>query len=384
MHSLRETEVKGKSVVVRIDCDVPLNAQGAITDDFRLRAALPTLNYLTEQGAKQIILVGHLGRPVGRPKERIQHTIAGNPRLSMEPVALRLRELLSEVSESLNQRQLGNLELPAYILRRGLYLLENIRFDWRELANDAELGAELAGLGEVYVFDAFATAHRAQASTEAALRASQQAVAGLRFAEEVDTLHKFFAEMSAPFVAILGGAKTETKLPVIERLIDRADYILLGGVMANTFAKSQGQDLKRSTIDTEQIARAVELYKEAPSKFILPDDYVWQNDKIMDIGPKTRERFKELIGSAKTIFWNGTLGVTSLSAQEFRFGTDDVARAIANNRQALSVVSGGDTVGTLNEANIDLAQYSFVSTGGGATLEYLANKPLPSLLALER
>ncbi len=382
MRTVRELEPKGRVVVVRTDFDVPMSAEGTILDDYRIRAALPTITYLKDSGAKQIILISHLGRPVVRPREKFERIKAGNPRLSLEPVAWRLKELLGETSETLSTRQLGEFPLPAFIVTRGVYLVENIRFDWREAENDGVFGRSIAHLGDTFVYDAFAVAHRAHASTAGATKEAREPAAGLRLLQEVGSLAKLSIEINHPYVCVLGGSKVSTKLPVIDRLAPHVDTFLLGGVMANTFAKAQGMDTKRSTVELEQLNAAETLLRTHPSKFVLPEDYVWQNQKIMDIGPKTRERYIEILASAQMIFWNGTVGVTSLTAQDFKFGTQDIAKAIAANQQALTIVSGGDTVGTINEAEIDLAKYSFVSTGGGATLEFIAGLRLPALDAL--
>ncbi len=382
MNSVRDLAIQGKTVVVRADFDVPLTPDGAIDDGYRIEKALPTILSLQEQGAAHIYLLAHLGQPVGRPRELVEHVRAGNPRLSLAPVAERLRELLGEPADTVEPVPIEGLDLPGFPVTPTITLVENLRFDWRETKNDPGFAADLAALGDCYVYDAFAVAHREHASTVGAIAAAASHAAGFHLFEEVIALSKLHEHIEHPYVAILGGAKIETKLPVIERLLEQVDTFLLGGVMANTFAKSQGVDIKRSSVEPEQIALAVELFKQYPAKFVLPTDYVWQNDKIMDIGTDTRERFKQVIGGAKTVFWNGTVGVTSLTAQEFSFGTNDIAAAIAANRDALTVVSGGDTVAQVNEAGVDLARYTFVSTGGGATMEFLAGKELPALKAL--
>lgn len=382
MKSVRDLTIQGRTIVVRTDFDVPLTPDGRIDDDYRIQKALPTILSLQEQGAKHIFLLAHLGQPVGRPRELVEHVRAGNPRLTMEPVALRLREILGEPHDELETTRIEGLDLPGYRITPMITLIENLRFDWRETKNDPAFAAELAALGDCYVYDAFAVSHREHASTVGAIAQSPDNAAGFHLFEEVIALSKLHDNIQHPYVIILGGAKIETKLPVIERLIDQADTFLLGGVMANTFAKSQGFDTKRSTVETEQIGLAVELYKQYPTKFVLPEDYVWQNDKIMDIGTATRDRFKQVIAGAKTVFWNGTMGVTSLTAQEYSFGTNDIAAAIATNRKALTIVSGGDTVAQVNEAGVDLDRYTFVSTGGGATMEFLAGNELPALKAL--
>ena len=382
MKRIHDLDVHGKTVVVRADFDVPFTPDGAIADDYRIQKALPTILGLQEQGAKHIYLIAHLGQPVGRPREQVATVTLGNPRLTMEPIAQRLREILGEHIDDLGTIRIQGMDLPAYPISPTITLLENLRFDWREAKNDPAFAEELAALGDCYIYDAFAVAHREHASTVGAIKQSAEAAAGIHLVEEVASLSKLSVSIEHPYCVILGGAKIESKLPVIEQLIDHVDTFLLGGVMANTFAKGQGFDIKRSTVELEHVGLAVELYMQHPEKFVLPEDYVWQNEKIMDVGLHTREKFKQAIAAAKTIFWNGTLGVTSLTAQEFTFGTNDIAQAIADNKDALTIVSGGDTVGQVNAAKISLDNYSFVSTGGGATMEFLAGKTLPALKTL--
>ncbi|MCA9388181.1 phosphoglycerate kinase [Candidatus Berkelbacteria bacterium] len=384
MQNLKEFNFKGKKVVIRTDYDVPLNQDGEIVDDYRIKASLPTIEYLQSQGVKEIYLVAHLGRPVLRPREKFSNIQAGNVRLGLGAVALRLKELLNIDSESLNTKEIKPLGIPAYIITRGVYLLENIRFDWRETDNNGELGRQLAQLGDYYIYDAFAVAHRTHASTAAAIKEARVALPGLQLLSEIDHLDQLKTEIKHPFVCVLGGAKAKSKIPVMQELIDSVDTFLLGGVIANTFLKAEGVDVKRSTVELAEVKESADLIKQAPQKFVLPEDYTWQSGKIMDIGQKARQNFKQKIHDAKTIFWNGTVGVTSLNAQDFKFGSEEVARAIATNQQALKIISGGDTVGFVNEIGLNLHQFSFVSTGGGATLKYLAGEKLPAMEELKR
>lgn len=384
MKLLTDTDVKGKYVVARLDLDDPIGPGGGLESDFRIRASLRTLEYLKSHGAKRIVVVTKLGRPVTRVRERMERIIAGNARLSVAPVAHRMREILGNPVDKLTRREIEQFPLPGYVIDRGIILLENSRFDWRETANDRSFATELAALGDLYVFDAFAMAHRAEAST-VGIAGQIELVAGLQMTDEVETLERLTKSITGPFVCVLGGAKLETKLPVIARLLPRVDTFLLGGVMANTFAKASGEeDVKRSVVGSEtEVALAAKLLKKARKKFLLPKDYLWHTGKIMDIGPESRTQFAAEIARAKTVFWNGTMGVTSLSAQDFKFGTLDVARALADNREALAVVSGGDTVGVLMDEEVDLGKFSFVSTGGGSTLKFLAGDELPVLRALD-
>ncbi|MGI6103227.1 MAG: phosphoglycerate kinase [Patescibacteria group bacterium] len=384
MKTLHDTPVRGARVVVRIDCDVPVSARGTIEGDLRLRAAIPTIEYLRDNGAARIVLVGHLGRPVSRPRQAPSQVAAGNARLSLEPVAHHLRTLLGfpHTELELEPRRLEGMSLPAYPLGQSIFLLENLRFDPRETQDDRTLARELAGLGDLYVFDAFAVAHRTHASTVGAIQEAKVAVAGIQFERELAMLGQATKAAGKPFVCVLGGAKVETKLPIIEHLLDTVDSFLLGGVMANTFAGALGTEIGRSVADAERMVLAKTLYDRAPDKFVLPEDYVWQGDKILDIGAKTRDTFTEVLKGAKTIFWNGTMGMTSTTARDFRIGTVAVARAIADNEAAHSVVSGGDTVALLTEEELSLDRYRFVSMGGGSTLAFMAGETLPAVAAL--
>lgn len=367
--------------MVRTDFDDPIKPDGTLGSDVRIRASLPTIEYLQSHGAKQIILASKLGRPVVRARDRVETIIQGNARLTMEPVARHTRSLLGKTTETLTTHQIEDFPLPAYVIDRGLYLLENLRFDWRETSNDPDFARDLASLGDLYVFDAFAMAHRQEASTVGIITHTETVV-GLRVQAELEALEKLKTTIIHPFVIVLGGAKTETKIPVIDRLMDHADLICLGGVIANTFAKAQGMDIQRSVVDDGQLERANQLYKRDPNLFLMPTDYVWAGGKIMDVGEQSRRAIADAIRTAKTVFWNGTLGVTSTTAQEYKFGSVEIARAMMANRGATTIVSGGDTVGLLQEQQIDLAAFTFVSTGGGATLKYLAGEKLPALEAL--
>ncbi len=381
MRNLKQASVEGKVVLVRGDLDVPLNVEGQIISDFRLKTLLPILQYLIKEKAKEIIIVGHLGRPVVRPRERVELIREGNPRLSVEVVAQRLAKLL-KIKGQITEVQLDNFALPAFALNSQIKIIENIRFDAREIKGDESLSEELANLGDILVYDAFAVAHREHASTSGLIK-KMKTVAGFQLEKEVASLQRLIEETDSPYLMVLGGAKVETKMPIIERLLGSVDKFLLGGVMANNFAKSQDYEIKNSAFEGNFVELAGELYAENPDKFMVPEDFVWQGTRIMDIGTKTRKKFVEQIGKAKTVFWNGTVGVTSLTAQDYKFGSLDIASSMAKNKDAFTVISGGDTVGLLEEQGLDLHNYSFVSTGGGATLEFLGGKELPALKALK-
>lgn len=381
MKNLKQTSVEGKVVLVRGDLDLPINVKGEIISDFRIRALLPTLQYLIQEKAKEIIIIAHLGRPVVRLRERIELIREGNPRLSMQVVAQRLAKLLKIKGDGLAEVQLDGFALPAFALNSQIKVIENIRFDGREIKGDESLSEELASLGDILVYDAFAVAHRDHSST-AGLIKKIKSVAGFQLEKEVESLQRLVDESDLPYVMVLGGAKVETKMPIIERLMDKVDKFLLGGIMANNFAKAQDYEIKNSAFDAKFVELAGELLANEAEKFEVPEDFVWQGTRIMDIGTKTRQKFVEEILAAKTVFWNGTVGVTSLTAQDYKFGSLDIAAAMAKNKDAFTVISGGDTVGLLEEQGVDFNDYSFVSTGGGATVEFLGGKELPALKAL--
>lgn len=381
MKQLSQTKVSDQRVVVRGDLDVPLNSEGEIISDFRLRALLPSLDYLLKEGAKEVIIIAHLGRPVVRPRERIELIREGNPRLSMIGIAQVLAKLL-KIKQDITEIQIDNFKLPAFAIGPKIKIIENIRFDDRESKGDEALAEEIAALGDIFVYDAFAVAHRDHASTSKTIK-KIKTVAGFQLVKEVEALEKLIDNTEEPYVMVLGGAKVETKMPIIERLVDQVDTFLLGGIMANNFAKAQGEDIKNSAYEGEFVELAAELYKDNPEKFLIPEDFVWQGPRIMDIGSKSRKKFIDSIAKAKTVFWNGTVGVTSLTAQDYKFGSLDIAGAMAANKTAFTVVSGGDTVGLLEEQGLDFNSYSFISTGGGATLEFLGGKELPALKALK-
>lgn len=380
MQTLEQTDVAGKNILVRVDFDILFDQQGNIVSDFRIKAALPTIKYLKKNGAARIVLIAHLGRPVTRPGAKIEELRRGNPLLTMQPIARHLKELLKTNTSVISEKNLGDSPLPAYIIGRDLYLLENIRFDWREERDDPALATALAQLGEIFVYDAFAVAHRRHTSTHKVMELLP-AVAGLHLIKELNALAKLSNDILHPYIMVLGGAKVSDKLPIIKRFADSVDQFLIGGAMANTFLTAQGTDVKNSLIEKELIGEAKELLERFPNKFVLPTDHIWQQQKILDIGPQTRQRFAQIIASAKTAFWNGTLGLTSATAQEFKAGSLEIAQSLGKS-QAYTIVAGGDTVGFLEEQNISFNDYDFVSTGGGAALEFLAEKRLPALEAL--
>ncbi|MDA3903640.1 MAG: phosphoglycerate kinase [Desulfuromusa sp.] len=388
--SLKDVDVKGKRVFCRCDFNVPLDDNGAITDDTRIQAALPTIRHLIGQGAK-VILASHLGRPKGRPA----------PAFSLCPVATRLSQLLGQAVIMAPDCVGENIQLLANQLGEGqVMLLENVRFHNEETDNDPTFAAQLAALGEIYVNDAFGTAHRAHASTEGVAHLLQPAVAGYLMEKELQYLGGALANPERPFVAILGGAKVSDKITVIENLLTKVDAILIGGGMAYTFLKAQGVEVGLSLVENDRIALAGDLLDKAKKsgiKFLLPTDHIVaekfsadspaiiaRNEEFpitgmgLDIGPETITTYEEQIGSAKTVIWNGPMGVFEFD--NFAKGTLAIAKALAKS-DCLSIIGGGDSVAAVNKSNLQ-DQMTHISTGGGASLEFLEGKDLPGVVAL--
>jgi phosphoglycerate kinase len=393
--TIRDVEWAGKRALVRVDFNVPQDESGAVTDDTRIRAALPTMRYLLEHGANGVVLMSHLGRPKGKV----------NPKYSMRPVVERLFELLPEASEVRKTEAITGeaAEAAAGSLRPGVVLmLENTRFDPREEANDETMARELARLGDVFVNDAFGAAHRANASTEGVAR-HLPAVAGLLMEKELEYIGGALEEPKRPFVTIIGGAKISDKIGVIDNLLGKVDALLIGGGMANTFMLAQGKELGDSLVEPESVSVARELIDKARAanvRLLLPEDAIIADAfsadaerktvsadavpsgwRVLDIGPETVRRFSDEIGKAKLLIWNGPMGVFEL--QPFAEGTRAVAQAMAaaSRAGATTIVGGGDSVAAIEQAGL-ADDMSHVSTGGGASLELLEGKSLPGVAAL--
>ena len=383
--SVRDLDVPDKRVLVRVDFNVPVK-DGEVTDDTRIRRALPTIRYLLEEGARPI-LISHLGRPKGEP----------DPKYAMDPVAARLQEVLGEPVKKLDAAVGPEVEEALEDWDgRGVVLLENSRFYPGETSNDPEFADQLAALADLYVNDAFGAAHRAHATT-VGVAERLPAAAGLLMEEEIDYLDKVLKDPERPFVAILGGAKVSDKLGVIESLLGTADSLLIGGAMCFTFFKAQGYEIGNSLVEDDYLEEAKCLMEEAGDRLVLPEDVVVTEameedaesetvpvDGIpagrmgLDIGPKTVDLFSEHISGASTIFWNGPMGVFEIDA--FAKGTEGVARAVAESG-ATSVVGGGDSVAAVNKLGLE-DRMSHISTGGGASLEYVEGKELPGIAVL--
>jgi len=384
--TIRDIDVKGKRVLVRVDFNVPLS-EGTVVDDTRIEAALPTLQYLLDREAA-LVLCSHLGRPKGVVVDELR----------MDPVARRLAELLGRPVLKLDDCIGPEVEAAVQAARPGdLILLENTRFHPEETKNDPAFAAKLAALADLYVNDAFGTAHRAHASSEGVAH-HLPAVAGLLMERELAFLGSALASPERPYIAILGGAKVSDKIGVIENLLGQVDALLIGGGMANTFLLADGYDVAESLVEEGSLDIARDLMKRAGDKLILPVDVTVADRfdadafsqvvtvsgvpprwRILDIGPRTLELFQERLAGARTIVWNGPMGVFEFP--KFAVGTEAVARMLAAQPDATTIIGGGDSVAAVKRAGLE-GKMSHISTGGGATLEFLEGKTLPGVAAL--
>ena len=391
IRTVDQIDLKGKRVFIRVDFNVPQDEKNNITDDTRILLSLPTIRFVSEASGK-VILASHLGRPKGKR----------DPKFSLAPVAERLSQLLDKkvdlatdcIGEEV-EKQIGGMKEGEVLL------LENLRFHPEEEKNEGAFSKALASLCDIYVNDAFGAAHRAHASTEGMTRFVKIVAAGFLMMKEVESLEKALLNPKKPYVAILGGAKVSDKIGVIQNLLDKVNTLLIGGGMAYTFLKAEGFQVGKSLVEEDQIGFSHNLLENAKGKikFLLPSDHIAaermdiqakreivRNDKIpsgwvcLDIGPETVKTFSEEIKSAKTIVWNGPMGVFEM--EPFSEGTFAMAKAIANS-SAFSVVGGGDSVAAVNQAGVS-DRISHISTGGGASLEFLEGKKLPGIEALRR
>jgi phosphoglycerate kinase len=391
--TIDDLELKGKKVLVRVDFNVPLDEKGAVTDDKRIVASLPTIKKILADGGKAI-LMSHLGRPKGKKL----------PDMSLAPVAKRLQKLLGKPVKFASDCVGPEVEKAVSALKPGeCLLLENLRFYAEEEKNDPEFAKKLAKLGDVYVNDAFGTAHRAHASTEGVTKYFDQCAAGYLMQKELKYLGMALADPKRPFVAILGGAKISGKIDVISNLMDKVDAILIGGGMAFTFFKAMGKEIGKSLLESDKIDLAKEILTEADEKkvnFMLPRDVVVapeaKDESVtqvvgidaippdqlgLDIGPKTVEAFSKELAKAKTVLWNGPMGV--FEVDKFAAGTVKVAQELARitEKGATTIVGGGDSASAVARAGLK-DKLSHISTGGGASLEFLEGKTLPGVAAL--
>jgi phosphoglycerate kinase len=389
--TISELDIGGRRLFVRVDFNVPLTPAGGVADDTRIRESLPTIRYAIEKGAR-VILASHLGRPKGQLDKKY----------SLEPVAARLAELIG-ADVALTDEPVGDgaRKVVGDLKSGAIALLENLRFFPGEEANDETFSRALASYADVYVNDAFGTAHRAHASTVGMTKFVAQKGMGLLMEREVKFLGRLLGDVERPFVAIVGGAKVSDKIAVLENLLDRVNQLLIGGAMANTFLKAKGGHLGRSLVEDDKLAIARSFLKKAQAAnvdVLLPRDAVAaagvkaeagrvvqamqipEDLAALDIGPETSRGFADAIARAKTILWNGPMGV--FESPPFAAGTFAVAKAIAETKGALSVVGGGDSVAAIHKSGV-ADKITHISTGGGASLEFLEGKTLPGLSALE-
>jgi len=396
--SIKDVDINGKRVFMRVDFNVPLDEYGNVTDDTRIRETLPSIEYALRQGAR-LILASHLGRPKGKP----------NPLMSLKPAGERLRILLDEklgrgANVGFSPDCVGEQakELAFRLEKHQTLLLENLRFHPEEEANDEKFSKQLAELCEIYVNDAFGSAHRAHASTAGITRFVKKCAAGLLMEKELTYLGKALHNPAQPFVAILGGAKVSDKIAVIQNLLHKVNTLLIGGGMAYTFLKTQGAKVGKSLVENDKLDLAKRLLADAKArgvKLLLPIDHVVatsmtadaqtkivpadhalaEDQMALDIGPKTIELFAAEIDRARTIVWNGPMGVFEMAP--FAHGTVKIAQAVAANRAATSIIGGGDSVAAVQQAGV-ADKITHISTGGGASLEFLEGKKLPGVEAL--
>lgn len=391
--TLDDLDLSGRRVLIRVDFNVPLkeSREGklVVSDDTRIRAAIPTIRTVIDRGGKAVLL-SHLGRPKGEPK----------PEFSLAPVAERLQKLLGERVRFVSNTVGAAVEETVRSLPDGsVILLENTRFNGGETSNDEDFAGRLARLADIYVNDAFGSAHRAHASTEGVTRKVKQSAMGYLLQKEIDYLSKLLEEPEHPYVAVLGGAKVSDKIGVIENLLGYVDTLLIGGAMSYTFMKAIGHDVGNSRVEDDKLDVAHDLFERAERSIVLPSDHVaarafdnhaerriFQGDipdgwMGLDIGPDSITAYREAIVNGRTVVWNGPMGVFEMS--NFAKGTNDVAEAMAEATRggALTIVGGGDSVAAIVEAGY-ADQVSHVSTGGGAMLEFLEGKTLPGIAAL--
>ena len=394
LRELPDAALNARRVLVRVDYNVPIEG-GEVTDDSRMRATLPTLHYLLERGAR-LILLSHLGRPRGE----------WNPKYSLAPVAKRLRELVAAPIRFVEDVVGPDAHAAVDALADGeIVLFENVRFLQGEEANDPKLGEALAAFGDVFVNDAFGAAHRAHATTSGlpdAMRANgRPAVAGCLMEAELRFLGAALADPERPFTAVLGGAKISGKIDVIESLLPRADRLIIGGAMANSFLHALGLETGKSLIEPDRLDMAADLLRRAGPRIVLPVDCVVAAEaergqpvrvvdrsdvpadlRILDIGPASLSSFAELIGQSRTVLWNGPMGLFEI--EEFATGTRGMASAIAaaTDHGAVTIAGGGDTAAAIDDARL-AGRFTHVSTGGGASLEFLEGRTLPGVAALD-
>ena len=386
--TIKDVNLKGKKVIVRVDFNVPLDEKSNITDDIRIQAAVPTIQYILKQNPAKVILMSHLGRPDGKVVESMR----------LKPVAVRLEKLLGEKVLRLDECVGDAVKKSIDQAKEKIVLLENLRFHAEEEKNDPVFAKQLASLADIYVNDAFGTAHRAHAST-AGIAKYLPAVAGFLLEKEINYLGQAVNNPKRPLVVILGGAKVSDKIKLVENLIKKADSILVGGGMAYTFLKAQGKNIGNSKLEADKVETAKSLLEKAKKANVhieLTSDFLvvkefndpstkkivkdiedgWQS---LDIGPETIKHFNDILSKAKTIVWNGPVGVFEIDA--YAEGTKAVAQHLATLKDAITIVGGGDSAAAVSKFKVEDG-FTHISTGGGASLEFLEGKELPGVAAL--
>ena len=390
--TVKDVDVKGKRVLVRCDFNVPQDENGKITDENRIIGALPTVKYLLDNGAK-VILCSHLGRPKNGPEAKF----------SLKPVADRLNELLGNKVTLANDVIGEDAKAKVAALKDGYaVMLENVRFEKGEEKNDPELSKAFASLCDIYVNDAFGTAHRAHSSTAGVAEFCKQNVCGFLIQKEIDVMGGALSNPARPFIAILGGAKVSDKIGVINNLLEKVDTLIIGGAMAYTFIAAKGGKVGMSRVEKDKIDLAKELMAKAQAKgikmllpvdnvatkefsataesIVVPSDNIPDDREGLDIGPKTAEIYAKEIANAKTVIWNGPMGVFEF--EKFAVGTKAVAQALADNKNAVTIIGGGDSAAAVEQLGF-ADKVTHISTGGGASLEYLEGKVLPGIACLD-
>lgn len=386
--TIEDLDLTEKRVLIRVDFNVPLNKECNIIDDTRIKESLPTINYCLDKKAK-VILMSHLGRPKGQRK----------PEFSLKPVAVWLEKLIGKKVIMVEDCIGEEVKKIVFNMKPGeIVLLENLRFHSEEEKNNETFASELASLGELFINDAFGTAHRAHASNVGVTK-NLKSASGYLLLKEIKYLGKAITDPDKPFIAILGGAKVSDKINVIKNLLGKVSCLLIGGAMSYTFLKSQGLKIGNSLCENDKLDLATEILNEAKNlnvEISLPLDHIIENEignikttddvqipdnwKGMDIGPKTIKKYKQKIAKAKTVVWNGPMGVFEIKS--FRKGTDELAKAISET-SAISIIGGGDSVSAINQAGLS-DKITHISTGGGASLEFLEGKELPGIVALTK
>jgi len=387
--TIKDVSVRGKKVIIRTDFNVPLDKSQKITDDRRIQESLPTIRYVLEQGASKVILMSHLGRPDGKAVDEFRLT----------PVAVRLGELLNEKVLKLDECVGDEVKAKIANASERIILLENLRFHKEEEKNNPDFAKKLSELADIYVNDAFGTAHRAHASTEGVAK-FLPGVAGFLIEKEIQYLGQAVNNPAKPFVVILGGAKVSDKIALVDNLLKKANAILIGGGMAYTFLKAQGKNVGNSKLEADKVEVAKALLEKAKKmnvNIVLSSDFVIVQDfdkpetkktvteipdgwMALDIGPQTRKAFKQVLSTAKTIVWNGPVGVFEIDA--YAQGTKEIAEYLATLKGAVTIVGGGDSAAAVSKFGVEDAM-THISTGGGASLEFLEGKDLPGIAALK-